>query len=322
MKIKNHLKKLKRRRVIYGVLFSLFITLLILYIYSRFAEGNFIEIWANLPHEEYKSFLIAYVDSFFIYTISAIIILGIVNFILHALEEKISPDIHNTIHVLTRIIIIPFFIIAYLNRFEAYSGAIIGVAATIGGALGIAAALTISELLTGIIMVFSKEHNVGDYIIIPSMGIEGIVKEISISFLTILQPDKTMGIVPNKKLRDTEIINTKIEKTEKADRNREGISDFLLYGRRVTKTRYVYPLKWAVSSEDLHSHCVKAIKKTVEQFQDFLENDTPDWQIIERDRLNRGYAILLTILKPTVLLELKDDFTEALEANYEKIKHK
>jgi hypothetical protein len=154
------------------------------------------------------------------------------------------------------------------------------------------------------------------------MGIEGIVKEISIGFMTVLQPDKTIGIIPNKILKDTEIINIKIEKTVRKDKNREGISDYLLYGRRVTKTRYVYPLKWAVSSEDLHSNCVKAIKKTVEQFKDFLENDVPDWQIIERNRLDRRYAVLLTILKPTVLLELKDDFTEALEANYEKIKYK
>lgn len=322
MKIIDHLKKLQRKRVIYGVLISLFVALLVIYVYSRFVEGNFIENLAKITHEEYRLFLIAYIDSFFIYAISALILLTIVNFIMHAIEEKVSPDIHNTIHVLTRIIIIPFFIIAYLNRFEAYSGAIIGVAATVGGAIGIAAALSISELLTGIIMVFSKQHNVGDYIIVPSMGIEGIVKEISIGFMTILQPDKTLGIIPNKKLKDTEIVNIKIEKTEKSDRNRDGISDFLLYGRRVTKTRYIYPLKWAVHSDEKHSLCVKAIKKTVEQFQDFLENDAPDWQIIERDRLNRRYAILLTILKPTVLLELKDDFTEALEENYEKIKNK
>lgn len=317
MKIKEHLKKIKRRRIVYSVLLALFVSLFIIYIFSRFIDGNFIEKLANLTHEEYKQILIAYVDSFFIYTVSAIAILMVVNFILHALEEKVSPDIHNTLHVLTRVIVIPFFVIAYLNRFEAYSGAIIGVAATIGGALGIAAALTISELMTGIIMVFSKQHNVGDYIIVPSMGIEGIVKEISISFLSILQPDRTVGIVPNKKLRDTEIINIKIEKTEK---DMDKFTDLILYGRKVTETYYVYPLKWAVNSDDKHSDCVKAIKKTVTQFKDFLDNEKPDWQITERDRLDRRYAILLTLSDPTALLELKDDFTEALEANYEKIK--
>ncbi|NPD88584.1 MAG: mechanosensitive ion channel [Asgard group archaeon] len=319
MKITNHLKKISKRRIIYGFLFSLFIILLIMYIYSRFAEGNFIERLANITHEEYKLFLKAYIDSFFIYSISAIIILVILNFIMHALEEKVSPDIHNTLHVLTRVIVIPFFIIAYLNRFEAYSGAIIGVAAILGGALGIAAALSINELVTGVSMVFSKHHNVGDYLLIPNMGIEGIVNEISIRYLTILQPDRTIAVIPNKKLRDSEIINIKVTKTEK---DRDGITDFLLYGRRVTETQYVYPLKWAVNSEDSHNDCVKAIKKTVPQFKDFLENDEADWQIIERNRLDRRYAVLLTVLDPTILLELKDDFTEALETIYEKIKNK
>ena len=320
MKITDHLKKIKKRRLAYGFLLSFFTVLFILYIYSRFVDGNFIETLASLTHQEYvDDILKAYVDSFFIYTVSALAILMIANFILHALEDKVSPDIHNTLHVLTRVIVIPFFIIAYLNRFEAYSGAIIGVAATIGGALGIAGALTISELLTGIIMVFSKQHNVGDYIIVPSMGVEGIIKEISISFLTILQPDRTIGIIPNKKLRDTEIINIKIEKTEK---EMDNITDLILYGRKVTETYYVYPLKWAIHSDDKHSDAVKAIKKTHDQFKDYLDNEKPDWQIITRDRLNRKYAILLTLADPTTLLELKDDYTEALEANYEKIKYK
>jgi hypothetical protein len=319
MKIKDNLNQIKKRRIIYTGFLALFISIFIIYLFSRFVEGNFIEQLANLTHEEYKTILIAYVDSLFIYTVSAIIILIIVNFTLHALEEKISPDIHNTLHVLTRAIIIPFFIIAYLNRFEVYSGAIIGVAAAIGGALGIAGALTISELLTGIIMVFSRQHNVGDYIIIPSMSIEGIVKEISISFLTIVQPDRTIGIIPNKKLRETEIINIKIEMAEK---EMDDFTDLILYGRKVSATYYVYPLRWAVHSDSRHSDCVKAIKKTVTQFKDYLENEAPDWQIIERNRLNRRYAILLTLSDPTALLELKDDFTEALEANYEKIRYK
>ena len=150
------------------------------------------------------------------------------------------------------------------------------------------------------------------------MGIEGIVKEISISFLSILQPDRTVGIIPNKKLRDTEIINIKIEKTE---RDMDKFTDLIYYGRKVSETYYVYPLKWAVDSADKHSDCVKAIKKTFTQFKDFLDNEKPDWQIIERNRLDRKYAVLLTLSDPTSLLELKDDFTEALEANYEKIKY-
>ncbi len=322
MKIKEHLQKIKRKHVIYSILISIFIVILVLYLYSRFVPGNFIEnLYENNKWNEelsYIDFLKNYIDSLFIYAFSALILLWIANIVLHVVKKRVSPDVHNTLHVLMRVIIIPVFVIAYLNKFDAYTGALIGVAATLGAAFGIAAARSVSDLISGLYMVFSKHHNVGDYIIIPGMELEGIVKSISVNYLILLKADGSNAIIPNSKLREEEIINTAIVTSEK---ERDGISDFFLYGKKVSETQYVYPLKWASDSVDSHENCVKAIKKTATQFKDYLEGDIV-WQISQRDRLNRTYLISLLVLNPETLLTLVGNFINALEKNYESLKNK
>ena len=322
MKFREHIQKIKKKHIIYSILISIFIVILVLYLYSRFVPGNFIEnLYENNKWNEelsYIDFLKNYIDSFFIYAFSALILLWIANIILHVVEKKVSPDVHNTLHVLIRVIIIPVFVIAYLNKFDAYTGALIGVAATLGAAFGIAAARSVSDLISGLYMVFSKHHNVGDYIIIPGMELEGIVKSISVNYLELLKSDGSTAIIPNTKLRNEQIINTVIVKAEK---ERDGITDFFLYGRRVTETQYVYPLKWSSDSEDSHEKCVKAIEKTAKQFKDYLEEEIV-WQISQRDRFHRTYLISLLVLDPETLLTLVGNFANALEKNYELLKNK
>ena len=80
----------------------------------------------------FDGFLSEYIDDFFIYVGSALVILWIANRVLHAMKKRISPDIHNTLHVLIRSIVLPIFIIAYVSKFEPFTGSIIGVAATLG----------------------------------------------------------------------------------------------------------------------------------------------------------------------------------------------
>jgi len=322
MKFKEHLQKIKKKHIFYSIFISIFIVILIIYLYSRFVPGNFIEnFYENHKWNEelsYIDFLKNYIDSFFIYTVSALLLLWIANIILHIIEKRVSPDVHNTLHVLIRVIIIPIFIIAYINKFDAYTGALIGVAATLGAAFGIAAARSVGDLISGLYMVFSKHHNVGDYILIPGMGLEDVVKSISINYLNLLKADGSTAVIPNSKLREEQIINTAIVTIEK---ERNGISDFFLYGKRVTETQYIYPLKWASDSVDSHEKCVKAIEKTATQFKDYLEGELT-WQITERDRLNRTYLISLLVLDPESLLTLVGNFTNSLEKNYETIKNK
>ena len=322
LKFKEKIANLQKKHIIYGILILVFLTVFIIYLVSRFVEGTFVEeIYDNAKGDStlsYKEFLKAYVDSFFIYATCLIAILWIMNFILRAVKKRVTPDFHNAIKVIIRVTVIPFFIIAYLNKFPAFTGAIIGVAATIGIAFGLAASRYVGDIITGLYILFSKHHNIGDYLIIPSLNIEGIVKDISINYLVILQQGGTTSIIPNNKLKDRDIINIAVVKEEKS---RDGISQLIMYGKKVSEVQYIYPLKWACNSDDSHEMIAKAIEETEDDFKDFLEEKV-NWHISKRNRLDREYTIMLTVIESKSLLTLVPKFTKTLEVNYEKLKNK
>jgi hypothetical protein len=341
-KFRNHIKRNKRKYIVYGFLAAVLIALFSIYLTAKITDNSFIEnaydtrMEQNLnwyfingtikpdapPLATFDGFLSEYVDDFFIYVASAFVILWIARRILHAMKKRISPDIHNTLHVLVRSIVLPIFIIAYISKFEPFTGSIIGVAATLGAAFGIAAAKSVGDLLAGLALVFSKHHNVGDYIFIPELNIEGVVKKISVTYMTIRQPNETKAVIPIRKIREHEIINIAIaEYEEKEEDHHKDISDLFLYGERIAETDYVYPAKWAVHSDESHEICVKAIEKTAKEYNNILDEPV-EWRISSRDRLNRRYEIKLQVLDPEKLLTLVTDFMKSLEKNYEKEKSK
>ncbi len=339
MKFKDHLQRNKRKYIAYSIFAALLITVFSIYLTVKITDNNPIEdaydtrmqqnldwyfingtLKADAPAlATLDGFLAEYVDDFFIYFACAFVLLWIANRVLHAMKKRISPDIHNTLHVLIRSIVLPIFIIAYISKFEPFTGSIIGVAATLGAAFGIAAAKSVGDLLAGLAMVFSKHHNVGDYIFIPELKIEGIVKKISVTYMTILQPNETKAVIPISKVKEHEVINIAIAEYAEDDDQHRDISDLFLYGERIAETDHVYPLKWAVHSDDSHDACVRAIEKTAKEYGPELD-EPAEWRIYERDRLNRRYEIKLQVLEPEKLLTLAPDFLKSLESNYEKIK--
>ena len=341
MKFKDHIRTNRKRYIFIGILVVLLISLLSIYITAKVTDNNLIEVayndrmklnedWYFLngtikedapAYATFDGLLDEYVDNFFIYLVSAVVILWVANVILHAVRKRISPDIHNTLHVLIRAIVLPIFLIAYVSKFEPFTGSIIGVAATLGAAFGIAAARSVGDLISGLYMVFSKHHNVGDYIIIPELNVEGVIQTISINYITILQPDESTSVIPNSRLRELEIENIAVTEPAEEKNNQEEIKEIILYGRRVGNTEYSYPLKWATHSDESHLDCVKAIEKTEKQFVDYLE-ESVTWTITQRDRLNRRYQIQLVVLDPETLLNLPGEFLKALETNYELIRKK
>ena len=341
MKFKEHMRTNRKRYIFMGILAIILIAALSIYITAKVTDDNPIELaynnhmklnedWYFLnetlkedapAYASFDGLLDEYVDDFFIYLVSAVIILWVANVILHAVRKRISPDIHNTLHVLIRAIVLPIFLIAYVSKFEPFTGSIIGVAATLGAAFGIAAAKSVGDLISGLYMVFSKHHNVGDYIIIPDLEVEGVIQTISINYITILQPDESTSVIPNSRLRELEIENIAVSKLPEEQDEHEDFKEIILYGKRVGNVKYSYPLKWATHSDESHLDSVKAIEKTEKQFVDYLEQPVT-WSITQRDRLNRRYQIQLVVLEPESLLDLPGEFLKALEINYEKIKKK
>lgn len=315
---------MRRKIIIYSIIASVFTIIVILFFFSYFKSGNFIETAFNnaFPKEgienPYKVFLQDYILSLIIYVAIAFVLVRLWRVMIRALKEKVSPSIFNTLRVLGDIIIIPFMIIAYLNKFEVLRGTLIGVAAIVGTAIGFASTTTVGNLLAGLYLIVSRPFQINDFIIIPDMKTEGVVREMGINYTKVDQPDGNTAILPNSGLLNKWIYNTRMERMEETDDTKQ---------RRFHRTKkkvnvlYSYPLKWASFSDDSHQECIKAIEKTSEYFgEELLEPVT--WFISTRERFHRTYQMNLTVDDPYKLINLTGDFMNVLEANYEEIRTK
>lgn len=312
--------KIKKSYIIYSILSSILITIIILALYSYFTDSNFIADAYNNKFgtiEEsdpyHNVFWGQYIFPFLIYSIIAIVILLFWRGFIRAIKDRVSPGISNTLRILGDIIIIPFFIIAYLNKFEAFRGTLIGIAALLGTAIGFASTTTVGNLLAGLYLIVSRPFIIGDYIIIPDMETEGVVKELSVNYTKIEQPDSNTAILPNSGLLNKWIYNTRKFIAE------EDTKEHRLRIKKRGKIIYTYPLKWASFSDSSHKECVDAIEKTAEMFKEKLSEDVT-WFILKRDRFHRTYQMNLTVENSYDLIDLTGDFMNALELNYEEIR--
>ena len=313
--------KIKKSYIIYSVLISVLTTVIILALYSYFTDTNFIaDAYNNRfgtveePDPYHNVFWGQYIFPFLIYSIIAILLLFFWRGFIRAIKDRVSPGISNTLRILGDIIIIPFFIIAYLNKFEAFRGTLIGIAALLGTAIGFASTTTVGNLLAGLYLILSRPFIIGDYIIIPDMDTEGVVKELSVNYTKIEQPDSNIAILPNSGLLNKWIYNTRKFISEEAEEK-----EHRLRIRKKGKTFYTYPLKWASFSDASHKECVNAIEKTAQMFKEKLSEDV-SWFVLKRDRFHRTYQMNLTVENSYDLIDLTGDFMSTLELNYEEIR--
>ncbi len=320
--------KFKKKHIVYIILASVLITGVVLAFYSYFANSNFIANAYNdfyyeknnvTPVDEpnpYKTiFWGQYILPFIIYTLVALVLVVLWRLLTRAIREKVTPSITNTLKILGDIIIIPFCIIAYLNSFEAFRGTLIGIAALLGTAIGFASTTTIGNLLAGLYLLVSRPFIVGDYIIISEMETEGVVRELTVNYTKVDQPDGNTAILPNNGLLNKWIVNTKKFIPDESE------TSSYIWSREKGTYIYTYPLKWASDSEDIHANCVKAIEITAAKFQNVLEEEV-SWFIFKRDKFHRTYQMNLSVKDANALIDLSGNFMNTLEEEYSKIRRK
>ena len=112
-------------------------------------------------------------------------------FILRRVKTNISPELHNALKTLGRatILLLGLFWIAGAEIF-------IGAAALIGTAIGFASSTTLGNFISGLYLLVTNPFNVGDYIMLPDLKIEGIVEEVSINYTKILTPQGNLHLWP------------------------------------------------------------------------------------------------------------------------------
>jgi small conductance mechanosensitive channel len=130
---------------------------------------------------------------------------------LPAMDETLKPFIANLVWY----VLIVFVLVAVLNQFGVQTTSIIAVLGAAGLAIGLALQGTLSNVASGVMLLFLRPFNVGDYV--DAGGIAGTVREIGL-FNTEIKTRKGLClIVPNKIIWDSPITNFNRNPTRRFD---------------------------------------------------------------------------------------------------------
>jgi small conductance mechanosensitive channel len=122
-----------------------------------------------------------------------------------ARNQSVDVILVNFVSTFVYYILLAFVIIASLNRLGIQTTSIIAVLGAAGLAVGLALQGSLSNFAAGVLMVFFRPFQVGDFI--EGAGTMGTVKEITLFTTTLLTPDNKLIIVPNTKLNGDNITN-------------------------------------------------------------------------------------------------------------------
>lgn len=136
----------------------------------------------------------------------------LVNFVLHAIKKiaerrSVDPLFSSFLRSLTKTIlyiVLFFFIISTLG---VETTSLVTILGTAGIAVGLALQGSLTNLASGMILLFFKNVSKGDFISFNNGAMEGVIKSIQILYTTITTPDGLALIVPNSQLANSPIVN-------------------------------------------------------------------------------------------------------------------
>ncbi|MBQ4590394.1 MAG: mechanosensitive ion channel family protein [Clostridia bacterium] len=127
------------------------------------------------------------------------------------LDVNIQTFIENFVGIALKLVVILTAVIVI----GVPESSVIAVLGSCGLAIGLALQGGLSNIASGIIIMFCKPFHVGDFII--SGGISGVVKDIGIYYTLITTPDNQDISVPNSTLANSTITNLSTESTRRLD---------------------------------------------------------------------------------------------------------
>lgn len=154
-----------------------------------------------------------------LYVVTTIVLTGIIIKILrvivtHALsvigkrnnEEQVSKTLQLLLNRVLTFVVVAVAAIVVLDRFDQNISSILTILGAGSLALGLAAQDTISNMISGFVIMIDRPFRVGDRVKIPS-GEAGDILEIGLRSTKILDFDNNVIIVPNNELVKTRIVN-------------------------------------------------------------------------------------------------------------------
>lgn len=127
------------------------------------------------------------------------------------LDASTKSFIKNTLILIMRVLVIVTSLIALGIPATSF----VTILASAGVTIGLALQGSLSNLAGGIMIMFFRPYSVGDHI--RAMNTEGVVKEISAFYTTLLSSDNSRVVLPNGALNNSLIINYSAEKIRRVE---------------------------------------------------------------------------------------------------------
>ncbi len=238
-----------------------------------------------------------------------------------AIRAGLPPDAINGVNIA---IGLAFIYIAFLAFFYALPdvftymvGALGASSLIIGAAIGLAIGQAVRNLVSGLYVIVSRPFHVEDYVRIGT--IEGIVKEISMNYTRLRQPDGSDILVPNNAVLDSDVTNfmyekqklqTELDEVPKSDTKRKSV---LRRVSRIIETekvvRYVFPMSFHTSQD------LRKLRTALDQVCDQWATKfgfRPFYEINEVAQFSFSYNFILFADKAKKILELKPIFIDSV----------
>ncbi|MFX0167746.1 MAG: mechanosensitive ion channel family protein [Candidatus Hodarchaeota archaeon] len=177
------------------------------------------------------------------------------------MKAGVPPDAINGLNLAIGLAFIYIAVMAFviaLPDIYSYFTVILGTSSIIiGAAIGLALGQAVRNFVSGLYVIFSRPFHVEDYVRIGNK--EGVVKEISMNYTKILQPDGSDILVPNSVVLESDVTNYMFEKkklegllqtTQSANTTRKKVLSKVSKVIEVKKVvRYVFPMAFHTSSD-------------------------------------------------------------------------
>jgi small conductance mechanosensitive channel len=115
---------------------------------------------------------------------------------LHRFE--LEPPVRMLITRMARIIVVLLFVILALQNLGVELLPLIAGLGVAGAGIALAMQGVLSNMVAGLTIIFTKPYRVGEYVAV--VGVEGQVHTISLFSTTLLHPDQSHVVVPNRKV--------------------------------------------------------------------------------------------------------------------------
>lgn len=238
-----------------------------------------------------------------------------------AIRAGVPPDAVNGLNIAVGLAFVYIAFLAFTLALPDVFFYLVGVLGTssliIGAAIGLAIGQAVRNFVSGLYVIVSRPFHVEDYVRIGS--IEGIVKEISMNYTRLRQPDGSDILVPNNAVLDSDVTNfmyekqklqSEMEEVPKSDTKRKSV---LRRVSRIIETekvvRYVFPMSFHTSQD------LRKLRMALDQVCDQWATKfgfRPLYEINEVAQFSFSYNFILFADNAKKILELKPMFIDAV----------